>query len=204
MQTIKNLVLKFFNKIRPDYPVLVYRYHRKYKSILKTFIFGVKSFFLFYTPSGKLIKGNQVLKLFRRVKININQDNRFVYNIDIYKTMHRNDRMIDNISIDYSRVLNESLSDMKKRIKKLNKDDELLTINAIDEFIDKECVAINKSDRSDKEKIIRYLKNIKKSYPKSFEEAIQRILFFNQLFWQSGHGLIGLGELDFLQLTRVE
>ena len=205
MQKIKDLILKYTSKTRLAYVILVFRYHRKFKNIFKTLIFGIKSFFLFYAPSGKLIKGVQTKKLFKRVKININEDDRFIYNIDVYKTMHRDGRMIDNISIDYSKVLNESLLDMRKRMEKLDdslyKDDELLTIDAIDEFIDRECDVINSSSRNDKDKIIGYLENIKEGYPKSFEEAIQRILFFNQLLWQSGHGLMGLGELDRILYT---
>ena len=30
----------------------------------------------------------------------------------------------------------------------------------------------------------------------SFDEALQRILFYNQLLWQTGHKLMGLGRLD--------
>ena len=200
MQKIKNMILKYISKTRFVHIVLIFRYHRMFKSKIKTFIFGIKSFFLFYAPSGKISKGMQIKKLLRKVKINVNKDERFVYNIDIYKTVHRDGRMIENLSIDYSKVLNESLLDMKKRIENLDdslyKDNELLTIDAIDKFIDRECYAISNSDRDDKEQIIGYLKNIKSGYPKSFEEAIQRILFFNQLLWQCGHSLMGLGELD--------
>ncbi|MDO5811262.1 MAG: pyruvate formate lyase family protein [Methanobrevibacter sp.] len=37
---------------------------------------------------------------------------------------------------------------------------------------------------------------MKYSQVNSFEEALQRILFFNQILWQTGHGLNGFGRLD--------
>ena len=200
MQKFKDFILNNTSKTRLAYVILVFRYFRKFKNVLKTFLFGIKSFFLFYAPSGKISKGEQAKKLFSKVKIKINSSDRFIYYIDIYKTMHRDGRMIDNISIDYSRVLDESLDDMKKRISKLNdseyKDNELLAIEAISEYIDRLCEEIQKSNKEDKEKYVTYFQNIKDGYPDSFEEAIQRIMFFNQLLWQSGHGLMGLGELD--------
>lgn len=200
MQKIKGLILKYTSKTRLYHVILVFRFHRKFKSVFKTLLFGIKSFFLFYAPNGKLSKGNQMRKLFKKVKIDVYNEDRFVYNIDIFKTMHRNGRMIDNISIDYSRVLDESLNDMRQRILKLEdsqyRDDELITIDAISEFIDREILAIKNSKKANKQKIISYFENIKDGYPDSFEEAIQRILFYNQVLWQSGHGLMGLGELD--------
>lgn len=197
MQFFKDLILKIFGKKRIVY---IIKYRRKNKSLLKTLSFGIKTLFLFYAPSKKLSNGKKVKRLFNKVNININSDNRFVYNIDVYKSMYRDGRVIENISIDYSRVLDESLNDIKKRLNKLKdssyKVDELLTVDAINEYIDRECVCIEKCSRDDKEKLIAYLQNIKNGYPKSFEEAIQRILFFNQLLWQCGHGLMGFGELD--------
>ena len=180
--------------------MLIYRYHRKYKKLLKTLLFAITSLFKFYAPNGKLTKGEQYKKLFNKVKITINTNDRFIYNIDIYKTIHRNNKMLENISIDYSKVLNESLLDMQKRINKLKdslyKKDELETIEAIELYLNREIEAIKNSQRKDKEKLIKYLKNIKDKHPSSFEECIQRILFFNQLLWQTDHRLTGLGQLD--------
>lgn len=43
-----------------------------------------------------------------------------------------------------------------------------------------------------------WFRNMKDSPAKTFEEALQRILFLNQVLWQSGSGLVGLGRLDML------
>lgn len=200
MQAIKDFIIRHVSKTFLAYMILVFRYNRKYKNILKTLIFSIKALFHFYAPNKKLLKGVQIRKVFRKVKIEINEEDRFVYNIDIFKTIHRDDRIIDNISIDYSKVLNTSLKEMKNANEKMRDSDyktsqkELLI--GIEEYIDRECEQIEKSNRKDKEKTIQYLKNIKDKKAISFEESLQRILFFNQLLWQVGHGLNGLGRLD--------
>lgn len=208
MQAIKNFVLEHFSKTFLAYLILVYRYNRKYKNILKTLVFSIKALLHFYAPSKKLLKGAQVRKLFNKVKIEINEKDRFVYNIDIFKTIHRDNRIMDNVTVDYSKVLNSSLNEMKKINENMkdcdykNGQKELLI--GIEEYIDRECKEIEKSNREDKEKIIKYLKNIKDKKADSFEESIQRILFFNQLLWQVGHGLNGLGRLDKILGDRYE
>lgn len=200
MQKIKAFIVRNFSKNLLAYIILVYRYKRKYKSLLKTGIFAVKALFKFYTPNKKLLKGAQARKVFNKAKIEISEQDRFIYNIDIFKTIHRDNRIIENVTIDYSKVLNQSLKDMKKTNEKMKQCDyktsqkELLI--GIEEYIDRECKQIRKSKRADKEKIIKYLQNIKDKQAVSFEECIQRILFFNQLLWQLGHGLNGLGRLD--------
>ena len=41
MQAIKNFVLEHFSKTFLAYLILVYRYNRKYKNILKTLVFSI-------------------------------------------------------------------------------------------------------------------------------------------------------------------
>lgn len=45
---------------------------------------------------------------------------------------------------------------------------------------------------------ILWFGNMKESPAETFEEALQRILFLNQMLWQSGIRLVGLGRLDML------
>lgn len=71
-------------------------------------------------------------------------------------------------------------------------------IHGIEEYVDRIIVNIQESDNSNKEQLCCYFENIKKDSCHSFDEAIQRILFYNQLQWQFGHRLIGLGRLDLI------
>ena len=192
MQAIKNFIIKNVSKTFLAYMILVYRYNRKYKNILKTLIFSIKALFHFYAPNKKLLKGTQIRKLFSKVKIEINEEDRFVYNIDIFKTIQRDNRIMDNVTVDYSKILNSSLNEMKKINENMKdcdyKNGQRDLLIGIEEYIDRECKEIEKSNINNKEKLIQYLKSIKDKKAIGFEESIQRILFFNQLLWQVGHG----------------
>lgn len=50
----------------------------------------------------------------------------------------------------------------------------------------------------------KWFKNMAKAPVESFEEALQRILFINQLLWQTGSCLVGLGRLDMLLMPFYE
>ncbi len=50
----------------------------------------------------------------------------------------------------------------------------------------------------------QWFKNMVKAPAKSFEEALQRILFINQLLWQTGSTLVGLGRLDMFLMPFYE
>ncbi len=196
METIKKIIGKTnIARIR-----LIYLFHRKYKNIWKTLIFSIQSIFNFYTPSKKLLKGEQIRKVFNKAKINIDTNNHFIYTLDVFKIVPRENRMIDNLTIDYSKVIHNSLINLKKDNLKITsgkfKDSQEQLILGIEEYINRICDKITKSTRKDKKKLINYFQNIKTKEATSFEEALQRILFFNQLIWQSGLCLNGLGRLD--------
>lgn len=197
---IKSLISKFISKTIFSYLVLFFKYNRKENSIFKTGIFFLLSFPKFYTPSSKLSKGKQIRKIFNKVKIIINDNDRFIHNIDVFKILHRDNNIIDNTTVDYSLILNNSLLDLKRKNKKMKdglyKDNQYELLIGIEEYIDRICNKLTKSNNLYKDKIIRNLNNIKSKKAKSFEESIQRILFYNQLLWQCGYGLNGLGRLD--------
>lgn len=197
---MKDFIVSHVSKTFLAYMILVFRYKRKYKSLFKTGIFAIKSAMKFYTPNKIDLKGKQIRKLLNKTEIKISNTDKFIYNIDIFKTIHRDNRIIDNVTVDYSKVLKLSLNDMKTVNEKLKdcdyKESQKELLIGIEEYIDRECKEIEKSNRKDKQKSIEYLQNIKNKKAENFEESLQRILFFNQMLWQTGHGLNGLGRLD--------
>ena len=185
MQKLREFVIRHINKSLFSFVMLVFRYKRKYKSISKTAVFAIKALPHLYSPKKKDITGLQNRKLFNKVDIKLDENDRFVYNIDIYKTRFRTNRgtrIIDNISIDYSKILETSLEDMKKINEEMSegiyKQNQKELLQGIEEYIERECKAIEKSNRKDKEKTIQYLKNIENKKAITFEESIQRIMFY--------------------------
>ena len=177
-----------------------YKYYRKY-GVLKTIIYFLKGTFRRYCPSLKLSKGEQIKRLLSKCNININKEG-FIYNIDSYKVLNNKKRILDNFTIDYSIILDNSLEDLINKVKLINnidyRNNALDVLEGINIILDKEINKLSDSKRLDKEKYLGYLNNIKNGKCKSFEEALQRILFFNQLLWQTNHMLNGLGRLDLL------
>ena len=177
-----------------------YKYYRKY-GILNTIIYFLKGTFRRYCPSLKLSKGEQIKRLLSKCNININKEG-FIYNIDSYKVLNNKKRILDNFTIDYSIILDNSLEDLINKVKLIDnidyRNNVLNVLEGINIILDKEINKLSDSKRLDKDKYIGYLNNIKNGKCKSFEEALQRILFFNQLLWQTNHMLNGLGRLDLL------
>ena len=200
MENLKKLILQKGSRRLVIFLILNYRYLRKSKNLIKTFFFTIKAIFKFYIPSKRITRGKQIQKLFKRINIEINEDEKFVYSIDEFKTLYRKGRIIDNTTIDYSKVLNTSIEKLKKEYKQLQeseyKNNEIETLNAIEELINREISAIEKSKKENKEQIINYFERMKSVEVQSFEEALQRILFYHQMLWQTGHVLSGLGRLD--------
>lgn len=172
----------------------------KSKDFKNTLIKSIPNFVSkFYTPNLKNSKGIQIKELFSKIKIKIPKDN-FIFTIDEFKTVNYKDRIADNLSIDYLKVLNTSLNELKE----LNNDyddyslNQMNALNAIEILIDRTIHEIKTSNRNDKKEFIEYLDNIKNNKTTSFKEALQRILFFNQILWQTGHNLNGFGRLDYI------
>ena len=75
-------------------------------------------------------------------------------------------------------------------------ENQLNFLDSVDILIDRIVENLKQSSRKDASKFISYFENIKTNPADSFEEALQRILLFNQILWQTGHNLNGLGRLD--------
>lgn len=91
----------------------------------------------------------------------------FWYSIDTSIIVdNQGKKIIDNIPVDYSYIMN-------------NFDESNDTAKIIVKYVKK----INDS-------------RVKLEKPKNLKEALQSILFWNSLLWQTGHTLVGLGRLD--------
>lgn len=178
------------------YSLITRKQNWKNKNLLKTLSSSITNFTKFYTPSLKDSKGVQLINLFSKIDIIIPEDN-FIYTIDEFKTVNYKNRIADNLSIDYSKILNTSLNDFKELYKDF--DDyslnQMAAIEAIEILIDKIIEELKSSNRFE---FAPYFENMKNSPVNSFKEALQRILFFNQLLWQTGHNLNGFGRLDYI------
>lgn len=142
-------------------------------------------------------KGKQIKELFNKVDIGNPDKSVFYHYIDVYKELYNENNIIANFEIDYSKVLEYSLQDYKNMLNKQNEEyysNELQTIEGIEILIDRTVKKLKTLNADNT--IIESLENIKSKKASGFKDSLQRILFFNQLLWQTGHFLNGLGRLD--------
>ena len=181
---------------------------RRFGSKEKASSYLAKNMHKFYITSTKFNKGTQIKNLFRKVDITIPKKG-FIYFLDEFKNLSEEGHPIANISIDYSRVLRHSIYEYNEMYfnpkegyrMRLYSDSDFIRnqqdmLDGIELLIYKIIKKLKKSNRSDRTKYVHFFEDMIDEPAKHFEEALQRILFFNQLLWQTGHELNGLGRLD--------
>lgn len=151
-----------------------------------------------YVPKISQNKGEQIKSLFSRIDIKI-PDEGFVFFIDEFKTTSGYYRIVSNLSIDYAQTINSSLDELLLKYKDKTDSYSITqknTLEGIELLINRIIKELKLSSREDKSKYIQYFENMKHSPVSTFEEGMQRILFYNQLLWQTKHELNGFGRLD--------
>jgi formate C-acetyltransferase len=131
-------------------------------------------------------------KLCENMDVTIGED-RFIYFFDFD---FRFTTSIANIMPDYTKILDSGLADLKYEghendggvfAKRYNSvvDDLILLTHRISDMIE------DKGSRQ-----YGWFGSLEHNPANGFEEAMQRVLFLNQLIWQTGSRLVGLGRLD--------
>lgn len=138
-------------------------------------------------------------KLFKSVELT-KEYGTFYYSIDKFKTFFYNGDVISNLMIDYTKIIEYSLEDLKKQLDNSELSNKAMKcIEGIAELLDREIEIVKES-----KEIMESLEGIKNRKANSFKDALQRILFLNQLMWQTGHYLNGLGRLDYILIDYYE
>ena len=187
---------------------LLRRLTRRFGSKEKASSYLAKNMHRFYITGTKFNKGTQIKNLFRKVDVDIPKSG-FIFFLDEFKNLSEDGHIIDNISIDYSRVLKTSVYEYNELYfhpksgrgfaRDLSSDfikNQLDTLDGIELLIYRIIKKLRNSNHSERAKFARYFENMIDKPAEHFEEALQRILFYNQLLWQAGHGFNGLGRLD--------
>lgn len=195
MKKIIKKVIKIFinDEYIKKYKYAIERYYKKYRCIkfkdkIKCFIFDANKY--------KFYKQNNISQIFNRSKGNVMFSKYFSYFIDFYYVCEDSQNYNHNMTPDYSVILEYSLNDLKKIFKENKK--VINFINEIELYLEKYILRIKATNFKNKDEVIEYINNIKNKKCESLKEGLQRILFFNQIFWQLGYKLCGLGRLDYI------
>ena len=149
---------------------------------------------------GKRTVGLDTKELLSRVDISFVVNSRFVYFIDTKKTIAVPGNILSNFTLDYDKIVHGSFMDLATKAQGTDEYgmEAKLVIDGINILVKRIIDAIPLSQLSEelKEKHTEYFERILFAKAEHFEEALQRILFFNQIMWQTRHRLNGLGRLD--------
>lgn len=149
-------------------------------------------------PNNKLDNKEDYLRQFKIICHNIKciETEHFIYPFDgnivrVFQPLYVG---LSSMTVDNQVVIESSLESIKNKILKGNNDS---FIKRQIEIINYLCEFANNLDREHPTYNVRELLDRK---PKTLCEAIQKILFYNGLFWQMNHTHIGLGRLDLILL----
>ncbi len=187
-----NYIVPFVNK---------HRYDEKGKiDLLRHIIRAYAQIRPISAHEGKRTVGKDTRKLLETVQIQISADSQFVYFIDCSKTLAIPGNVLSNFTIPYDKIVHGTFD--KLATQAVGEDrygqEAAQVIFGIRQLVDRILEALNEAPLSDvtRERRIRDF-SVMLSQPAShFDEALQRILFFNQILWQTRHRLNGLGRLD--------
>lgn len=150
--------------------------------------------------------GNDTKALLESVEITLDAQSRFVCFLDERKTIAAPGNILSNFTLDYDKVIHSSFSDL---VEKADGNDEYgVEAKAVADGIEALRIrivdAVRESNNVHKERQIVYFENMLTNPARHFDEALQRILFFNQIMWQTRHRLNGLGRLDYILTNLYE
>ena len=151
--------------------------------------------FIFYKKN----RVAQYAKLFKSISIDVRENVRFQHWIDEDVFFINRFPLMDLASPPYQIILESSIYDLvnknKEKKNKVEKNNfELL--KCVEAYVNR---IVSKLSSFSNEQVVRtknYFERMLNSKADSLEEALQRILFWSSIFWQTGHTLIGFGRLD--------
>lgn len=126
-------------------------------------------------------------------------DRRFVYFIDTSYVMDiTKGRGFENLTPAYDKILHAGLRQLKYRDEEVTND----FCKSYNTVLEQMCVLADRIIAELKqcdfptERQRDWFERLKELPAEGFEEAVQRMLFVNQIFWQTDHRLVGLGAWD--------
>lgn len=148
--------------------------------------------------------GYDTKALLKSVDITLDKSNYFVYFLDEHKTIAAPGNILSNFTLDYDRIIHGTFTALVEKavggegVKAADEygQETKAVADGIESLRTRILKSVRASNNTYKEKQIEYFENILTRPAQHFDEALQRILFFNQIMWQTRHRLNGLGRLD--------
>lgn len=149
-------------------------------------------------------KAEQIALMLSMIRIHIEPEKRFQHWVDegLYTPFMQ--FVTDNMPPNYEPVITNSLNGLIARYSGINNrvaKNNIVILKAVCIYADRIASELDALGLSHSAEIFRNMKD----YPaRNFEEALQRILLWSSIFWQSHHRLVGLGRLDKILSPFIE
>ena len=160
-----------------------------------------------YTCKGGVNLSLDYIRQFKKICIHslirIEEGFAYPFDVNIVRCIPIGRRAIASVTVDYNEIIKGCLKDKETEIRAesvgVNSKDVLLaTLESIRTIIIRYIDYLHSHASNRNEILATYLQRMESESCASFEEALQRILFYNGLFWQCGHKQNGIGRLDLL------
>lgn len=158
-----------------------------------------KSFVPEYAKGNKIVyltksKEKQISDLLLKIKITINSERIFQHWIDEDIYFINEKSVLGNMPPNYNLILDNSIRSLMEKYP-----EKKVLLSAIENYIQRIISNLEKQNHEGKlDYTIQLYSNILDFKAESLDDALQRILLWSSLFWQTGHKLVGLGRLDML------
>ena len=202
MKTIVDILIRIYKKYGHLFQgklfsavILFYKQNRVADGAGEALKYVLKNFSKIKVYGGS--KAKSIQKILKNAEFDSEGCHNFIYTYDIFKSIKIHNKILGNCTIDYRKVIEHGLSEYyiesESDFAKTNNQ----MLDSIFDYYDRLAIYTEKSDIENKENIVKYIRRFKTEKAESLEEALQRILLINQLQWQFGHILVGLGRLDY-------
>ena len=135
-------------------------------------------------------------------KINVDLSTDYLYPFDTMLLRVFDRQLICSITVDFGKVLNSNLRELSHNLELAKdfsfKSREKDIIASIEKLAIKYSRLLKKTDTPRANILSSYFESMLYRKPQSLDEALQKILFYDALFWQMGHLHIGIGRLDYI------
>jgi len=140
--------------------------------------------------------------------IRINTNSQYIYPYDTSCLRIHNRTSISSITVDFGKVLSSDINQLRKRLQTTNdiqfgrRETEIL--DSIEQIAIRISKMLSGNNNARATTLRKFFPSMLYTIPRSFDEALQKILFYDALFWQAEHRHIGLGRLDYILYEYYE
>lgn len=153
-------------------------------------------------------KSEQIARMLSMIRIKIEPHSRFQCWIDEYLFTVCAYRIIDNMPPDYELIVMNSTDSLIETFSAVRDnrvaEDNVIILKAVNEYIDRIVHELETTKSDECIHSAEIFRAMKSRPAQNFEEALQRILLWSSIFWQSHHRLVGLGRLDKMLSNFIE